>query len=300
MPFGLVNAPATFSRIMRRLLCDNHSLDNYLDDVLAHIGEWRTHLTALRNFFDRVKQANLTLHPTKCEIGEFDITFFGHHVAEGELRPKLETVEKVLQAPRPCNKKQLRAFLGLVGFYRRFIPNFAAIASPLTDATRKGAPNQLEWEESHERSFTELKRHIVNPPILKLPNFEEVFILQTDASDVGIGALIAQEVYTGTKHPIAFASRKLLPRETRYSTIEKECLAIVWAVTKFQDYLYGKEFILETDHQPLQYLGNSQYQNGRLMRWALALQPYRFVMRAIHGRKNVGADFLSRHPCDSE
>ena len=300
MPFGLVNAPATFSRIMRRLLRDSHSLDNYLDDVLAHTGEWLAHLTTLRNFFDRVKEANLTLRPTKCEIGEFDITFLGHRVAEGELRPKLETVEKVLQAPRPCNKKQLRAFLGLVGFYRRFIPNFAAIASPLTDATRKGAPNHLEWGEMHERSFSELKKHVVNPPILKLPNFDETFILQTDASDVGIGALIAQEDDNGTKHPIAFASRKLLPRETRYSTIEKECLAIVWAVTKFQDYLYGKEFLLETDHQPLQYLGNAQYQNGRLMRWALALQPYRFVVRAIHGRENVGADFLSRLPCDSE
>jgi len=300
MPFGLINAPATFSRIMRRLLRDSNSLDNYLDDVLAHTGEWPAHLSALRDFFDRVKQANLTLRPSKCEIGEFDITFLGHQVAENELRPKLETVEKVLQAPRPCTKKQLRAFLGLVGFYRRFIPNFAAIASPLTDATRKGAPNCLEWEEMHEKSFCELKRHVVNPPILRLPNFDEVFILQTDASDVGVGAVITQEDDKGVKHPVAFASRKLLPRETRYSTIEKECLAIVWAVTKFQEYLYGREFILETDHQPLRYLGNAQYQNGRLMRWALTLQPYRFVIRAIHGRENVGADFLSRLPCDLE
>jgi len=189
--------------------------------------------------------------------------------------------------------------LGLVGYYRRFIPNFAAIASPLTDATRKGAPNQLPWEETQDKAFQELKARIVNPPILHLANFDKTFILQTDSSDIGIGAVLMQEDESGVKHPIAFASRKLLPRETKYSTVEKECLAIVWAVAKFQEYLYGKEFVLETDHQPLQYLGNAQFQNGRLMRWALALQPYRFVVRAIHGRENVTADFLSRYPCES-
>jgi len=298
MPFGLVNAPATFSRIMRRLLRDSTSLDNYLDDVLAHSGDWQGHMRSLRDFFERVKRANLTLRPTKCEIGEFDISFLGHHVSESALQPKLETVNKVLQAPIPSNKKQLRAFLGLVGFYRRFIPNFATIASPLTDATRKGAPNQLEWNEAQDKAFQELKAHVVNPPILRLPNLNQVFMLQTDASSIGIGAVLIQEDENGVKHPVAFASRKLLPRETRYSTIERECLAIVWGVTKFQEYLYGKEFILETDHRPLQFLGNAQFQNGRLMRWALALQPYRFVVRAIHGRENVGADFLSRLPCD--
>jgi len=126
----------------------------------------------------------------------------------------------------------------------------------------------------------------VNPPILRLPDFDRVFTLQTDASDIGIGAVLTQPDDSGVKHPVAFASRKLLPREKRYSTIERECLAIMWGVSKFQEYLYGKEFLLETDHQPLQYLGNTQYQNGRLMRWALALQPYCFVVRAIHRREN--------------
>jgi len=123
-----------------------------------------------------------------------------------------------------------------------------------------------------------------------------VFTLQTDASDIGIGAVLTQPDDSGVKHPVAFASRKLLPREKRYSTIERECLAIIWDVSKFQEYLYRKEFRLETDHQPLQYLGNTQYQNGRLMRWVQALQAYRFVVRAMHGRENVSADFLSRKP----
>ena len=128
---------------------------------------------------------------------------------------------------------------------------------------------------------------------MRLPDFSKEFLLQTDASNDGLGAVLLQEE-DDTKHPIAFASRKLLDREKNYSCIERECLAVVWGIQKFQNYLYGRHFILEVDHQPLQYLGKTQYQNGRLMRWALALQPYRFTVHAIKGSENVGADFLSR------
>ena len=148
-------------------------------------------------------------------------------------------------------------------------------------------------------AFKSLKAHIANPPVLHLPDFNKEFVLQTDACNEGIGAILLQED-SGVKHPIAFISKKLLPRERNYSTIEKECLAIVWAVQKLQNFLYGKQFILETDHQPLQYLGKTQFQNGRLMRWAVTLEPYRFVIRAIKGGENVGADFLSRHTTDSD
>ena len=144
--------------------------------------------------------------------------------------------------------------------------------------------------------FQELKKRISSPPILRLTDVNQSFILQTDASHLGVGAILLQEDTAGEKRPIAFASRKLLPRESRYSTIERECLAIIWAVKKFQKYLYGTEFILETDHQPLQYLRQAKFQNGRLMRWALALQPYRFLFRAIRGRDNIGAGCLSRNP----
>ena len=135
---------------------------------------------------------------------------------------------------------------------------------------------------------------MVAPPVLSFQNFSKQFILQTDASDLGIGAVLLQEGTDGVKHPVAFSSKKLLDRERNYFTVEKEGFGIVWSIQKFQEFLYGQAFVLETDHMHLQYLKN-QFQNGRLMRWALALQPYTFTVRAIPGKENVGADFLSRH-----
>jgi len=228
------------------------------------------------------------------------VTFLGHSLSEGIMCPREETVDKILKAPPPKTIKQLRSFLGLASFYRKYVPDFAAIAASLRDATKKGSPKEIIWTEVQERAFQELKNRISHPHILKLPDVSEPFILQTDASHVGIGAVLLQEDSAGEKRPIAFASHKLQPRETNYSTIECECLAIVWGVTKFQEYLYGKEFLLETDHKPLQYLREAKFQNGRLMRWALTLQPYRFLLRAIDGKENVGADCLSRNPLDDE
>jgi len=207
-------------------------------------------------------------------------------------------VDKILNAPPRRTHKQLRAFLGLANFYRKYVTNFAIIAAPLTDATRKGSPNEIPWNEATDKAFQELKKMISSPPILRLPDVSQPFILQTDASHLGVGAVLLQEYTAGEKRPIAFASRKLLPRESRYSTIERECLAITWGVKKFLEYFYGTEFILETDHKPLQYLRQVKFQNGRLMRWALALQQYRFLLRAIRGRDNVGADCLSRNPLE--
>jgi len=295
MPFGLVNASATFNRIMRKLIKGLKSIDSYIDDVLNHTVRFDQHMVALRGFLERVREANLTLRPTKCQIGFFQISFLGHVVGAGEVRPNPETIERILQAERQQTKKQLKSFLGLVGYYRKFIPNFAAIAVPLTDLTRKGIPNQIPWSDAQDVAYHSLKSYVINPPILLLPDFKKQFILQTDASDTGIGAILMQENDQGEKHPVAFASRKLLPRETRYATIERECLAIVWGVQKFESYLYGKQFILETDHHPLQYLGSTESKNGRLTRWAMTLQPFRFTIRAIKGKENVGADFLSRH-----
>jgi len=192
--------------------------------------------------------------------------------------------------------KQLGALLGLASFYRKYVPDFAVIAAPLTDATRNGNPNEIVWNDRQEQAFQELKIRTSTPPILRLPDVTQPFIVQTDASHIGIGAVLLQEDATGEQRPVAFASRKLQPPESNYSTIKRECLAIVWGITKFQEYVYGTEFFLETDHEPLQYLRQAKSQNGRLMSWALVLQLYRFLLRAMRGKDNVGADCLSKHP----
>ena len=203
------------------------------------------------------------------------------------MKPRPETVEEILKVPPPRTMKQLTAYLGLASFYRKYVPDFAMIAAPLTDATRKGNPNEIVWNDSRDEAFQELKRRISTPPILRLPDVTQPFIVQTDASHTGIRDVLLQEDATGEQRPVAFASRKLQPRESNYSTIERECLAIVWEITKFQEYVYGTEFFLETDNEPLQYLRQAKFQNGRLMRWALALQPYRFLLRVIRGKKTL-------------
>ncbi|XP_071115973.1 uncharacterized protein [Haliotis cracherodii] len=293
MPFGVVNAPAVFSRLMRQVLHSIPNTDNYIDDIIEGTEEWSPHVVSLRDIFTRLRQFHLTARPSKVKIGYKQLEFLGHRVGSGLIQPEGKNVEKILNVERPQTKKQVRALLGLTGYYRKFIPNYAAIAVPLTDLTKKGKSNKVVWTESQELAFTTLKTHMSSFPILKLPDLEKTFLVRSDASDVGIGAVLLQE-QEGERFPIMYVSRKLAERERAYSTIEKECLAIVWAIQKLERYLYGREFILETDHQPLVWMTKAKLTNGRVMRWALTLQPYRFLIRAIKGIENVGADLLSR------
>ena len=165
----------------------------------------------------------------------------------------------ILNCQRPTTKKQVRSFLGLIGYYRNFIPNFSAVSAPLSDLTKKGQPNKVRWQGEQENAFGALIKELSKSPILCLPEFDKQFILRTDATDDGIGAVLLQE--NGEyKLPIAYASKKLLDRDKRYSVIEKKCYAIVWAVKKFTCYLYGKEFVLEIDHRPLVKLNTAKWQ----------------------------------------
>ena len=293
MPFGLVNSGATFCRMMRVLLKGLESTDNFVDDIIIYTESWLEHLTCLKELLLRLRLAKLTVRPTKCTIGVQSVAFLGHVIGKGVIMPNPEEIKSIINCQRPTTKKQVRALLGLTGYYRKFIPNFSAISSPLSDLTKKGQPSKVQWGPEQETSFHTLINQLSQSPILCLPNFEKDFILQADACETGIGAVLLQE-YNGYRFPVYYCSKKLLDRERRYSVIEKECLAIVWAVQKFQNYLYGKEFTLETDHQPLIYLNRTKIANARLMRWALALQPYKFRLESIKGADNVGADFLSR------
>lgn len=293
MPFGMVNAGSTYNRMVRKLLDGTESLESYIDDIIEHTGDWDSHVRVLTEFCERVKQANLSLKPSKCRIGFDEVDFLGHTITTDFIGPQSETVGKILNVDRPRTKRQCRSLLGLVNFYRRYIPHCAEIIAPLSDLTKNKANNIVEWGDTQETAFTKVKEILSSAPILKLPDISKEFILQTDASNSGIGACLFQ-MHDGVKHPVMYASKKLLSREQNYSVGEREALAIVWAIQKFHRFLYGRHFVLETDHRPLQYLSTSDQQSPRLMRWSLALQPYRYTINYVRGEDNFCADYLSR------
>ena len=185
---------------------------------------------------------------------ELTTVYLGHVVGGGEVRPELSKLQAVEEFPIP-KTKDVRAFLGLAGYYRRFILNFASIAVPLTDLTKKTSPTSVKWSTSCENSFNQLKKLLCTTPVLNSPDFHREFVLQTDASDRGIGAILSQYDEQGQEHPIAYFSKKLLPREERYSTIEKECLALKLGIQAFRVYLLGRRFKIQTDHRALVWLG---------------------------------------------
>ena len=187
----------------------------------------------------------------------------------------------------------MRRFLGLAGYYRQFVPNFADLASPLTDLTRKRAPDTVQWSEPCQVSFDAIKTALCGEAVLCAPNFALPFSVQADASDRGLGAVLTQQV-GGTDRPVLYLSRKLSDREGRYSTVEKECLAIRWAVGTLRYYLLGRQFTLYSDHAPLQWLHRMKDANARITRWYLALQPFHFRVAHRPGAQMVVADFLSR------
>ena len=289
----MVNSGATFNRTMRKLLRGLANVTNYIDDILVYTETWEEHLEVLCQVFQRIKDANLHVRPSKCMFGNTKVEYLGHTIGAGEIGLQEYNVEKVKKACRPVTKKQVRSFLGLTGYYRNYIPNYSLIAAPLTDLTKKGSPSKVVWVDPQEKAFYALKGHLTSKPVLKLADMTRPYVLRTDASDIAVGAVLMQE-YDGELFPVAYASKKLSKRESAYSTMERECLALVWAVQKFQLYLYGKSFVLQTDHQPLIYLNRCKVSNARIMRWALFLQSFSIQIEAIKGSLNVGADYMSR------
>lgn len=294
LPFGLKTATGVFNRMMRKLLgpIKRDDVHHFMDDILIATETWEEHMTALRAVLQRLQEANLAAKPSKCYVGFDQLPYLGHEIGDGKRWPESDKVDKINQAIPPITKKELRSFLGLTGFYREYIDSYSSIAIPLTDMTKKDHPEKLQWSEGGKASFATLKRKICETPILCMPDDTKEFVVRTDASDRGIGAVLMQDK-GGQLRPISYQSRKLNGAESRYATVEKECLATVWGVNKFERYLYGKHFTLETDHQPLKFL-QKQPTNPRLMRWVLQLQPYSFTVRVIPGRDNHGADYLSR------
>ena len=297
MPFGLQGAPATFQRMMDKLLDGLGGFARaYIDDLVVFSTSWEEHLQHLRTVLQRLQKVGLTAKPTKCQFGMTECTYLGYVVGGGKVRMEPSKIEAVQSFGVPRTKKEVRSFLGITGYYRKFIPQYASIASPLTDLIRKSEPNRVEWTPACAAAFDKLKTILCSAPVLRTPDLEKPFVLQTDASQRGVGAVLSQLDEVGADHPVAFFSRKLLPREERYSTIEKECLAIKLAIHAVRVYLLGRPFTIQTDHRSLEWLDRIKENNARLTRWSLLLQPYQYHVEYRPGNGNGNADGLSRGP----
>ncbi len=294
LPFGLHGAPATFQRLMDVLLRPHQPYAAaYLDDVVIHSETWEDHLERLRRVLMELRRAGLTANPRKCHLALDEAKYLGFRVGRGLIKPQENKVAAILSAPRPTSKTQVRAFLGLAGYYRCFIPDFSSLAAPLTDLTRKGQPEKVSWGPAEGKAFKKVKEALTAEPVLRAPDFNCPFLLQTDASDTGLGAVLSQ-VQDGEEHPVLYISRKLTPTEQRYATVEREALAVKWAVLELRYYLLGRRFTLFTDHAPLQWMARAKETNARVTRWFLALQDFHFVVKHRAGTANANADGLSR------
>ena len=283
MPFGMKNSGATLVRGMRKLLQDMDNVECYIDDLIVYTKDWAIHLQVLDKLLKKLRPAGLVIRPTKCVFGSTSVEFWGHSIAENCISINEKNLEKIRCAKRPTTKKEVRSFLGLANNYRNHISSFAASAAPLSDLTKKGLPESVRWEEAQEKAFVTPRESLVRRSILRLPDHNKTFILRTDASNCGLGAALRQE-HEGRFFPIAYGSKKLTSAERKYSTIEKECLAIVWEVSKFHLYLAGKPFVLQTDHQLLTFLKDAKFRNDRIMRWALALQKHDYIVKDISAK----------------
>ncbi|XP_042320340.1 uncharacterized protein LOC121929090 [Sceloporus undulatus] len=295
LPFGLRNAPATFQRLVDSLLrgCGDFAVA-YLDDIAIFSDSWEDHLKHLETVFQRIQEAGLTIKAKKCQFVLERVTYLGHEVGQGTITPLQAKVEVIQDWPRPKSRKQVQSFLGLSGYYRRFVPHYSQIAAPLTDLTGSKKPKIVKWTEGCQEAFDTLKRALTSDPVLMAPDFDKPFTIATDASDRGIGAVLMQEGPDGFLHPVLFLSKKLSARESNWSIPEKECYAIVYALDKLKPYVWGRQFTLQTDHAALRWLHSVQGANKKLLRWSVSLQDFDFEIQHVAGASNVVADCLSR------
>ena len=291
MPFGLKGAPATFQRLMTNVLGEFNwkILLIYLDDVIIYSRSFDEHLEHLNRVFAKIRTAGLKLQPNKCAFARTQVRYLGHIVSREGIEPDPEKVRAIREFPRPSNISDLRRFLGMALYYRRFIEEFAEIAQPLHALTEKDRP--FQWCPTCEEAFQRLLRCLSSTPILGYPDFHQQFVVETDASNVGVGAVLRQG-----QTVIEYASRTLNKAERNYSATEKECLGVVWALQKFAMYLEGSHFKVITDHKPLTYLLSLKEPRGKLARWRVELDTFDFEIAHRPGKLMTVPDALSRAP----
>jgi transposase InsO family protein len=296
MPMGLINSPATFQRLMDRVLGKLRYTFAlvYLDDIMVHSETWEEHLEHLTAVFECLKAAGLTVKLKKCHFGREEVEYLGHVVGREGIKVDQKKVAAIRELRAPRNVSEVRTLLGMVAYYRRFIPDCSALCKPLHQLTRKDHP--FVWDASCEAAMAELKRLLTMAPALRPPDFTKMFRVRTDASYHGLGATLMQgggedgdDWYT-----VAYASRSLTGPETRYSATDLECRGVLFAVSQFRPYIFGRKFQLETDHRALVWLLTTIHSNGRLQRSAMEMQTYQYDVVHKAGISMQDADCLSR------
>ena len=296
MPFGLGNAPATFERLMEQVLSGlplSVALV-YIDDILVPGKTFDDHVTNLRTVFQRIREAKLKLSPHNCILLQPKVSYLGHVISGEGISTDPKKIQAISSWPSPTSVTQLRSFLGLCSYYRRFIPSFADLAKPLHKLSEAG--QSFDWTLEAEATFQQLKQMLTEAPILSYPKADAPFILDTDASNYAIGAVLSQ-YQEGQERVIAYYSRTLSPPEKQYCVTRMELLAVVQAVQHFHSYLYGRHFTVRTDHAALKWLLNFKNPEGQVARWIQRLQEYNFEIQHRQGLKHNNADALSRRPC---
>ncbi|GFY13558.1 retrovirus-related Pol polyprotein from transposon 17.6 [Trichonephila clavipes] len=291
MPFGLCNAPATFERLMETVLkgLTFEACLIYLDDVIIGGRTFEEHLQNIRKVLSKLSDANLKLNPSKCKFFQKEVNYLGHIISAEGVRTDPEKVSAVKNWKRPENLRELRSFLGLCTYYRKFVKGFSSIARPLHKLTE--SKQKFQWTKECEDSFLQLKEALTSSPILIYPQPDKPFILDTDASNESVGAVLSQEI-DGQERVVAYWSKCLSKPERNYCVTRKELLAIVKAIEHFHHYLYGQKFLLRTDHASLTWLMNFRNTEGQVARWIQRLNEYYFDIRHRKGSSHGNADAL--------
>lgn len=293
MPFGLSTAPAVFQATMEKILqpvLGKHT-HVYLDDIIIASKSFDEHLEHLEEVFKLLRKAGLKLNWKKCNFLQEFTEFLGFIVGQGQIRVSPKKVEAVQNFPRPKTLRQLRGFLALLSFVRRFIPNLAERCSPLNEMLRKG--EKFTWTPERNEAFLKLKSCLTDAPVLSLPDFQYPFEIHCDASDHGIGGVLLQNI-NDEYHIIAYASKVLSKPERNYTVTEKECLSVIFCVEKWRAYIEGQKTKIKTDHSSLLWLHNTKNASGRLARWLTRLAPFDLDIIYVKGKDNQVPDFLSR------
>lgn len=296
MPFGLKVAGSVFQRSVNKTIgpARGRFAEAYLDDITIYSKNWLEHLAHIEFIMQRLREAGFTANVEKCEFGKTTLKYLGFLITPNGVETDPAKLEAVRNYPKPRNANDVKRFLGLCGWYRHFIDKLSDKSHSLTRLLRKNV--KFIWGETEQSAFENLKNLVCEAVTLAFPDFSKRFILRVDVSEFGLGACLGQKNIDGIERPISFISRSLSDTEKKYDACERECLGIVWALKKFEQYLDGVEFDLETDNRAPVWLNSMKDVNSKFVKWALKIQDFQACIKHCPGRLNVVADALSRAP----